>query len=136
MAAPSIPSLIGNSDGRRYKGRFDPTPLAAAGYSFGGEAAGNVDLSSIFGGIRANSYDPAAVGQTAAEIRIGKDMANTKAWSDFVGTAIEGYGQVEGYKQKLAGMEDRAQSAKNAAIVGAFRDVALGGLKLASGGAA
>jgi len=136
MAAPKIPSLIGNSDGRRYKGRFTPDSLGAAGYTFGGEAARNVDLSGIFSGIRENSFDPAAVAETAAGIRIGEQMAVNKAQADLVGAAIYGHGKVEGQRQILEGMKDRANSQKNAAIFGAFKDIALGGLKLAGGGAA
>ena len=48
---------------------FDDTNLQSAGYSFGGSAAGNVSLGSLFGTIRDKSPDYTSGQLTAAKIR-------------------------------------------------------------------
>ena len=132
MTAPSIPNLIGNSDGRRYKNRFAADPLRAAGYTFGGEAAGNVDLASTFAGLRESSPDFQNIAETGAEIRYGEKFAINKAQADMVSAAIYGKGQIEGAEARADGMRSSGKSAKTAGIISGLGGLAMGAISLFS----
>ena len=131
-AASSIPNYIGNSDGRRYKNRFAGDPLQSAGYTFGGEAAGNVDLASTFAGIRESSPDYQDLASTGAEIRIGENMARNEAIADVVGAKFIADGQIEGALARAKGIKSAGESQKTASIFSGFGSLALGAVSLFS----
>ena len=130
MAATSIPNLIGNSDGRRYKNRFAADPLGYAGYNFGGEAAGNVDLAGVFAGLRESSPDFQDIAETGAEIRYGEKFAINKANADMVSAAIYGKGQIAGAEARAAGTRSAGKSAKTAGIISGLGSLAMGAIAL------
>jgi len=129
-AGSSIPNYIGNSDGRRYKNRFAADPLQSAGYTFGGEAAGNVDLASTFSGIREASPDYQDIAETGAEIRIGEKMARNEAIADIVGSKFVADGQIEGALARAKGIKSAGESAKTAAIISGLGSLAMGAIAL------
>ena len=130
MTAPSIPNLIGNSDGRRYKNRFAAAPLAAAGYSFGGEAAGNVDLAGTFAGLRESSPDFQNIAATGAEIRYGEKFAINKANADMVSAGIIAKGEIAAAKARADAMKSAGRASKTAGIITGLGSLAMGALAL------
>lgn len=128
--APSLPNYIGNS-GSGQRRRFAADPLQSAGYTFGGQAARNVDLASTFAGVRANSsYDPASIAVTGAEIRASEKMANDAAKAGVVDAFLVKDGMIDGAKAKAEGMID-AYDTRSSSAFNAFKNIGLGALKLA-----
>ena len=128
--APSLPNLIGNS-GSGQRRRFAADPLQSAGYTFGGEAAGNVDLATTFGGVRANnSYDPAAIASASAQVRTVEKIARNKAIGNVVDAALTKDGVIGGAENKYDDMVD-AYDNRGSSAFSAVKNLALGTLSLA-----
>ncbi len=112
--------------GRVYKNRFAADPLGAAGYTFGGEAANNVDLAGIFSGIRESSFDPAAIAETAASIRVSKNMANEAARYGAIGDKIWSEAQIQIAEDKADDITGKAKSNLFMSGVKTFGNLAMG----------
>jgi len=131
MAAPSIPSLIGNSgSGRAYKNRFAEDPLASAAYTFGGESAGAVSLGKAFQAIRNASPDYEDIAASAARIRAADKMALFDAEASMLAAGLQAKGAIKAADYQAQGIRDQGKSQKTAGIISGLGSLAMGAIAL------
>ena len=109
---------------------YDDQGLKSAGYSFGGQAAGNVSLGSIFGGVRDASpnYDDGQL--TAAGIRSQERNAVEDAKAGAVMMGIEAAKNVHIGKMEKKLYEKQASQAKKGGFMSAIGGIASAALPL------
>ena len=104
--------------------------LKSAGYSFGGQAAGNVSLGSIFGGVRDASpnYDDGQL--TAAGIRSQERNAVEDAKASAVMAGIDAAKNVHIGEMEKKMYEKQASGAKSGGMMSAIGGIASAALPL------
>ena len=106
--------------------------LKSAGYSFGGQAAGNVSLGSIFGGVRDASpnYDDGQL--TAAGIRSQERNAVEDAKASAVMAGIDAAKNVHIGEMEKKMYEKQASQARSGGMMSAFGGIASAAIGLLS----
>ena len=111
-------------------GQFGGAPLRAAGYKFGGEAAGMVSLGNTFAAIRNESPDYGDIALTAAQSRSAQKLAIMGAEANLAAANISAEAQIEAAKARAAGQRSAGKSAKIGGIISGIGSIAMGALAL------
>ena len=113
-------------------GQYGGAPLRAAGYKFGGEAAGMVSLGNTFGAIRNESPDYGDIALTAAQSRSAQKLAIMGAEANLAAANISAEAQIEAAKARAAGQRAAGRSAKTGGIISGIGSLAMGAISLFS----
>ena len=103
---------------------YEDDGLRSSGYSFGGQAAGNVSLGSVFGTIRDKSPDYTSGQLTAAKIRSQETNAVEDAKAGAMMAGINAAKNVHIGELNLEAAEKQASAAKTGGMMSAFGGIA------------
>ena len=103
---------------------FSPDKLSSGSYTFGGEAAGNVSVGSVFSGLRQNSpkYDELAA--TAAQARSQEKVASMNAEAAVAGAGVQAAATVHAAEEQAKAMKAAGAAQEKAGMMGALGSVA------------
>ena len=124
--APTISSP--HTSGQRRD--FTPDPLSSAGYTFGGEAAGNVSVGAAFNSVRAASPNMGDIASTAAAADSQERQAAMKAEAGVEAAGINAEATIKSAKFQADAMRKQASAAKSAGMMGAIGSIAGAALPL------
>ena len=103
---------------------YEDGGLKSSGYSFGGQAAGNVSLGSVFGTIRDKSPDYTSGQLTAAKIRSQETNAVEDAKAGAMMAGISAAKNVRIGELNLESAETQASAAKKGGMMSALGGIA------------
>ena len=111
---------------------FSPDKLSSGAYTFGGEAAGNVSVGSVFSGLRQNSpkYDELAA--TAAQARSQEKVASMKAEATVAHAGIGAAATVHAAKEQGKAMEKAGAAQEKTGMFSALGSIASAAIPLIS----
>ena len=112
--------------------QYEDDGLKSAGYSFGGQAAGNVSLGSVFGTIRDKSPDYTSGQLTAAKIRSQERNAVEDAKASAMMAGINAAKNVRIGELNLKAAQKQASAAKTGGMMSAFGGIASAAIGLLS----
>ena len=112
--------------------QYEDDGLKSAGYSFGGQAAGNVSLGSVFGTIRDKSPDYTSGQLTAAKIRSQERNAVEDAKASAMMAGINAAKNVHIGELNLKAAQKQASAAKTGGMMSAFGGIASAAIGLLS----
>lgn len=111
---------------------FSPDKLSSGAYTFGGEAAGNVSVGSVFSGLRQNSPKYDELASTAAQARSQEKVAAMNAEAQVAGAGISAAATVHAAKEQAKAMKAAGQAQKSAGMMSGLGSIAGAALGLLS----
>ena len=111
---------------------FSPDKLSSGAYTFGGEAAGNVSVGSVFSGLRQNSPKYDELASTAAQARSQEKVAAMNAEAQVAGAGISAAATVHAAEEQAKAMKAAGQAQKTAGMVSGLGSIAGAALGLLS----
>ena len=103
---------------------FSPDKLSSGAYTFGGEAAGNVSVGSVFSGLRQNSPKYDELASTAAQARSQEKVAAMNAEAQVAGAGISAAATVHAAKEQAKAMKAAGQAQKSAGMMSGLGSIA------------
>ena len=113
-------------------GQYGGAPLRAAGYKFGGEAAGMTSLGNVYAGVKRNAPNFGDIALTAAQSRSAEKLAMIGAEASLASANISAEAQIEAAKARAAGQRAAGQAAKTGGIISGIGGLAMGAISLFS----
>lgn len=111
---------------------FSPDKLSSGSYTFGGEAAGNVSVGSVFSGLRQNSPKYDELASTAAQARSQEKVAAMNAEAQVAGAGISAAATVHAAEEQAKAMKAAGQAQKSAGMMSGLGSIAGAALGLLS----
>ena len=111
---------------------YEDQGLKSSGYSFGGQAAGNVSLGGVFGTIRDKSPDYTSGQLTSAKIRSQERNAVEDAKASAMMAGINAAKNVHIGELNLKAAQQQASAAKQGGMMSAFGGIASAAIGLLS----
>jgi len=109
---------------------FSPDKLSSGAYTFGGEAAGNVSVGSVFSGLRQNSPKYDELASTAAQARSQEKVASMKAEATVASSGIQAAATVHAAEEQAKAMEATGAAQEKGGMFSALGSIASAALPL------